>query len=163
MVEKLRIRYPDFGTRVRDAMGKHGVTRRQIAEALGVKVEMARRYAEGKAKPRHDKMRDLARLLGNIDPALLEWGTGGLQVASEQAGYGHFSIEAREIAAAWDMLPEVKKRLYREAILHDSAVAVVFPEISMGVIAKSSYHSMIERFRRDRANLERQMKLKLDP
>lgn len=101
----------------------------------------------------------LARTL-QCSPDWLATGKGDLDGQGQPGGA---SDEAREIAAAWDMLPEMKRRIYREAILHDAAIAEVFPEISGKVATSASYHAMIAKFRKDRVLLERQMKLKLDP
>lgn len=98
MVEKLRVRYPDFAARVKHGM-KGGITRKHIAVKLKVGVEMARRYEEGRAKPRHDKMRDLAELLGYPSAAALEYGTKGADATPASV-----SPAAMDLARAFDKL-----------------------------------------------------------
>lgn len=104
-------------------------------------------------------MAKIAAALG-VSVPYIEFGMDA--VAEMPKDYG-ITDEAREIAQAWNALPEAKRKLYRDAILADAAVATVFPEIGANVVGNASYHTMIERIRRSRTALERQFKLKLDP
>jgi transcriptional regulator with XRE-family HTH domain len=71
-----------FARRLRDAMterghvsagARSGVDIASLARAAGISYEMARRYAEGAAIPRPNKLEAIARWLG-VDPGFLAWG-----------------------------------------------------------------------------------------
>lgn len=149
-----------IGQRIKEAREEAQLTQTELAERVGVRYQSVQQWEADKTAPARAKMTKLAAALGKT-VAELEFGDSpaleDTPVDAKATG------EAREIAAAWDSLPEAKKRLYREAILHDAAMSVVFPEIAGSVAANASYHSMIARIRKSRAQLERQMKLKLDP
>lgn len=133
-----------------------------VASGAGTSRQSVYLWLRGETKAlKGDTLLKLARTL-RTSPEWLLTGKGEAEALAAARGNAGLSEEAVEIAAAWDALPEFKRRLYRDAILHDAAAAEVFPEISGTVAAKSSYHAMIERFRRDRATLERQLKLKLE-
>lgn len=133
-----------------------------VAAGAGTSRQSVYLWLRGDTKTlKGETLLKLARTLCT-SPEYLATGKGDVD-GGRAAGTEALQEDALEIARAWTMLPEFKKRIFREAILHDAAVAEVFPEISGAVVAKASYHAMIERFRRDRAQLERQMKLKLDP
>lgn len=72
----------EFGQRLRAAMQERGhgssssrsrVDVGALARAAGTTYEMARRYAEGGAVPRADKLRAIAVWLG-VSPSVLLWG-----------------------------------------------------------------------------------------
>lgn len=71
--------HEEFAARLAGAMKRAGLTVADVAKALGVTYEMARRYHEGIAMPRQDKLKNLAALLG-MSPAQLLYGM------SEDAG-----------------------------------------------------------------------------
>lgn len=149
----------EIGDRIKDARERAGLTQTQLAEKVGVRYQSVQQWEAGATSPARAKMVKIAAALG-VTVAFIEYGMDA--VAEESAVYA-ITDEAREIAQAWNALPEAKRRLYRDAILNDAAVATVFPEIGAQVAGSASYHSMIERIRRSRAKLEHQMKLKLDP
>ncbi len=71
-----------FARRLRELMtergylspgARSGVDIASLAKAAGTSYEMARRYAEGVAIPRPDKLEAIARWLG-VDPGSLAWG-----------------------------------------------------------------------------------------
>lgn len=73
-----------FSRRLRELMraqghvsdtARSGVDVVALAEAAGTTYEMARRYAEGQAVPRHDKLQRIADWLG-VPAAALAWGSG---------------------------------------------------------------------------------------
>ena len=64
--------YPELAHALKRWKARGGRTR-WIADALGVKYEMARRYVEGKAMPRQQKMKKLAALIG-VPAAELHYG-----------------------------------------------------------------------------------------
>lgn len=117
-----------FGERLRTLMverglvspgAKSGVDVTRLAEAADSTYEMARRYAEGQAIPRPDKLSAIARWLGvsssqlaygdkpaaGLDEGLLEQCIGAIQVAQERAGVNLPTETAARMVA----------RLYREA------------------------------------------------
>ena len=72
-----------FAQRLRTLMAAQGHTSRSsrsgvnvnaLAKAAGTSYEMARRYAEGAAIPRPDKLEAIAKWLG-VDPGSLAWGS----------------------------------------------------------------------------------------
>ena len=74
-----------FGARLRACMlqrghtsssSRSGVDVNRLAEAAGTTYEMARRYAEGAAIPRPDKLEAIAAWLG-VTPSELSWGDSG--------------------------------------------------------------------------------------
>lgn len=76
------------------------------------------------------------------------------------------SSEAVEVARAWMLLPDYKRRGYSQAILTDAVVVEVFPEIeramrAVAVATDPAYHRVIDTFRKARAQLEHQLELDL--
>lgn len=143
-------------------MNELALTAPAVAAGAGTSRQSVYLWLRGETKAlKGETLLKLARTLRTTPEWLLS-GKGAIDSIPGPHDQGGLSAEAVEIAGAWDALPEFKRRLYRDAILHDAAAAEVFPEISGTVAAKSSYHAMIERFRRDRATLERQLKLKLE-
>lgn len=78
----------EFAERLRAAMlrrgyasegSRSGVDVTRLAEAAQTTYEMARRYAEGAAIPRPDKMEAIAAWLG-LSPGELAWGDAGGQL-----------------------------------------------------------------------------------
>lgn len=169
MVEGKTVRYPDFAARVQAAMKIHSVTKKQIVTALGLKTEeMARRYIHGIAKPRHDGMVKLARLLHFPSAADLEYGgaSSGAILAAEPGPPEELTREAMDIARAFMKLPDFKQRQHAKAIMSDATLLEVFPELESAmraalVAADPDYHKLTEGFNKSRALLERQLKLKL--
>lgn len=149
----------NLGDRIKHARERAGLTQTELAELVGVRYQSVQQWESNATQPTRQKMAKIAGALG-VGVAYVEFGMDA--VAEEPAVYA-ITDEAREIAHAWNALPEAKRRLYRDAILNDAAVATVFPEIGANVVGNASYHTMIERIRRSRAQLERQLKLKLDP
>ena len=148
----------NLGDRIKHAREKAQLTQTELAELVGVRYQSVQQWESNATAPTRPKMAKIAAALGVSIP-FIEF---GMETVAEDAAAYAITDEAREIAQAWNALPEAKKRLYRDAILHDAAVATVFPEINAHVVGNASYHTMIERIRRSRVQLERQMKLALD-
>jgi transcriptional regulator with XRE-family HTH domain len=66
------VRYPRFGERVRAAVKASGLTRKEISNAIGVGVEMVRRYEAGIARPELSVLASLCRILGTTPAQLLD-------------------------------------------------------------------------------------------
>lgn len=100
----------------------------------------------------------------------LDWlltGSGGDQqlasVAENHARYNSKAIppDAIELAKAWASLPDVKKRLYKDAIEWDSAIMEAFPAMKDAlVVLKPTYHGMTEKF--SKAEVIRQLRLNFE-
>lgn len=162
MVEKLAVRYPEFGQRVQErAKAKH-VSIRDIQHSLQVTYEMARRYYNGIAKPRGKGMQLLAGTLG-CQVAWLEYGSQqpGMQAREDAANYATLDDEARNIALAWSQLPELKKQLYRDAIFRDAALNEIFSAQSSVPIRGSSYIKFVNSVRHQWEKTLRQFKPEL--
>lgn len=153
-------------------MKDHAITKKDIVKALSLKTEeMARRYIAGIAKPRHEKMVKLARLLRFPNAAALEYGEQEVEdhqppATGEAARQYGLSKEAAAIATAWSRLPDFKKRQYQKAIMTDATLLEIFPELEAAmraalVAADPDYHKLTEGFEKARAQLERQAKLDL--
>lgn len=152
---------PTLAERIAKRMKDLQLSAQAVAKGAGTTRQSVYLWLRGDTKAlKGATLLRLARTL-RCGPDWLATGKGDRD--GQEPGADGASEEAREIAAAWDMLPEMKRRIYREAILHDAAIAEVFPEISGKVATSASYHAMIAKFRKDRVMLERQMKLKLDP
>lgn len=148
----------NLGDRIRKARENAGLTQTELAEAVGVRYQSVQQWEANATAPTRARMAKLAAALG-VSVSYIEFGVSA--VAEEPRAHS-MTDEAREIAVAWDALHPAKRKLYRDAILHDSAVAVVFPELGNHVAASTSYHAMIERIRKSRAQLERQLELKFE-
>jgi len=124
MVDTLKIRYPDFGDRLRRRAEQVGVTKSKIKDALKITPEMARRYWEGIAKPRDEKMDLLATLL-KMPASVLDRGEYSPSTARPAIGTAQPDLpaEARELAMAWLRLPALKRSLFKQLILLDANAA----------------------------------------
>ncbi|HHN8582575.1 TPA: LexA family transcriptional regulator [Providencia rettgeri] len=71
MVENTK--YSDFAKRLTERMRDAGVDVKQLSENVGVSYEMARRYTLGTAKPRDDKMEQVANTVHST-PVYLDYG-----------------------------------------------------------------------------------------
>jgi transcriptional regulator with XRE-family HTH domain len=124
-----------FARRLRDAMvargfvssgSRSGVDIAALARAAGTSYEMARRYAEGTAIPRPEKMEAIARWLG-VQPGPLAWG------ASESV-----SINLKTLETCLTAIAEAQRRTGREltteraahlvALLYQEAIAGRYPQ-----------------------------------
>jgi transcriptional regulator with XRE-family HTH domain len=65
--------FRDFGSRLKAGMARANLRIADISRALSVSPEMVRRYREGIAMPRVEKLDRLAKLLG-MTPAELQYG-----------------------------------------------------------------------------------------
>lgn len=102
--------HSEFGARLAEAMRRAGLSISDVAAALRVTYEMARRYHEGQAMPRPDKIRKLASLLG-LSPGQLLYG-----VPPEAAGLAPMPTLAPEEAQLLDTyraLPDYGKKALR--------------------------------------------------
>lgn len=118
-----------FARRLRELMkarglvsesSRSGVDVSALAHAAGASYEMARRYAEGVALPRPDKLQKIADWLG-VPASVLAWGTGEpetintealqqcIQAVIEAQGKARVSLTTERAAA-------LVAALYQEAI-----------------------------------------------
>lgn len=71
MVENTK--YGEFAKRLNERMVDAGVDVKRLSESIGVSYEMARRYTLGTAKPRDDKMEQVAKAVYST-PVYLDYG-----------------------------------------------------------------------------------------
>lgn len=71
----LEVKHPEFAKRLTDLMDEKNIDRNALSNATGVSYEMIRRYSEGVAKPRSEKMKLISDALGST-AAFLEYGEG---------------------------------------------------------------------------------------
>jgi transcriptional regulator with XRE-family HTH domain len=164
MVARLRVRHPDFGKRVQAKARARGLHIADIQKGLKVTYEMARRYWEGIAKPRSDRMRVLATLLG-CSVGELEYGEAAPQVVREKevgtyAG-ADFSDEAREVAMAFQLLSPAQREFYRGQIFRDAALSRVVPWLKTGRPPGENYARYERGMERDMEKRVRQLQLDL--
>lgn len=152
MAEKLRVRYPKFGERLRRRLHNIGGDVGELKKELDVTYEMARRYYNGIAMPRAEKMERLARYLG-VMKAWLEHGEGepfgGVSIFEAEAGYREFSDDTRQVAIAYEQLSEAQRAYYRESIFRDAAIAKTMPWFQTGKPDSDSYADYEERMEKD--------------
>ena len=164
MVEKPKVRHPEFARRLHLAAQPIGVTINDIKTEVKVTYEMARRYWKGIAKPRGKKMELLAALL-KISPADLEYGERGTATSGVRditsAPYDAFSKDAREVALAWSKLSPSKRQLYRDAIFRDAAAETILPWLRMGRPERENYDAFEKRVERSYHQHLRQLKLEI--
>jgi phage repressor protein C with HTH and peptisase S24 domain len=113
----LPIRYPEFASRLRDAMKEKDISVTTIKSTLKITYEMARRYTLGQAMPRQVKLEELARLCG-LSPSFLSYGESSSTEMSVTLG----SIDQQKrrvddfgLVAADDTLAEVGRIQYWDA------------------------------------------------
>lgn len=113
MVDKT-VPHPIFAEQVQRAAARTGLGVGDIAKALGVTPEMARRYREGLAMPRPGKMEKLARLLG-LSPGQLQFGeiTEASSAAGLFSGVDHLGVDEKLLLDAYRQLPEFGKKAVR--------------------------------------------------
>lgn len=119
-----------FGERLRSLMrekghvspgSRSGVDVSALAHACGTSYEMARRYCEGRAIPRPDKLQAIAEWLG-VDPASLAWG-------SSRAGKGagvDMGVLEQCITAVAEAQARTGRRVNHERAAH--LVALLYEE-----------------------------------
>jgi transcriptional regulator with XRE-family HTH domain len=105
----------------RTSNGRLGVDVAGLAKAAGTSYEMARRYVEGIAIPRPDKIEAIARWLG-VEPASLAWGVNETEINLE-----HLERCLKEIA-------EAQQRTGRQISNEQAArlVALLYQETAAG-------------------------------
>lgn len=161
MVEKLKIRHPEFAKRLRDLADPREIEVKHIAKLPGFTYEMARRYWIGAAKPRGKKMEALAELVG-ASASHLEYGTRNLIREPASPYTAGVSIAALDVARAWSKLSPSMQRLYREAIFRDAATENVLPFLKTLVRPTgSSYDAFEKSVERDYHEHMRQLKLEI--
>lgn len=146
---KLAVRHPDFGRRLQSKAKEKGLQIADIQRALKVTYEMARRYWEGIAKPRHARMKALAALL-TCSVAWLEYGERGPdQAAEKRAPFGSSDLadDALEIARVFQMLSPIQQDFYRSQMFRDAALGKVAPWLNTSRLAGDfdQYERGIER------------------
>lgn len=118
-----------FGHRLRELMraagrvsesARSGVDVSALAEAAGTTYEMARRYAEGQAVPRRDKLQRIAAWLG-VPAASLAWGSTEEQAVNvevlQQCITAVIEAQARaRVALTSERAAALVAALYQEAI-----------------------------------------------
>lgn len=75
--------------------------------------------------------------------------------------YSALDGDARDVALAWSLLPDLKKQLYKEAIFRDAALQEVLPGGAVTVPMKSSYFKFVSSVRHSWEKTLRQLKLEL--
>ena len=138
MVDRREVLYPEFGARVREAMKKHHVTKQDVMRVLDDKKgEMSRRYIAGMAKPRHDKMLKLARLLKMASAAALEYGDVGNVTAPPAAA--QLSLDALDIAGAYEKLSPTLQTSVRTMVFAMASAHSVAPWLAIGAPRADGY------------------------
>lgn len=119
-----------------------GITKAQIKAAISDgKGEMTRRYMDGLAKPRHDKMEKIARLLG-VSASWLEHGdaeVAGVAQPAQQELAGTLSALAIDVAKRWEALSDERREWFRDLIFTVSYVEERFPEMRKGAPRGANY------------------------
>ena len=100
-----------FGHQVKAAMARAGLGVGDVAKALKVTPEMARRYKEGLAMPKPNKLAKLARLLGMSESELL-FGKAAAS-AGMMAMLAELTPEEQAIIDTYRQLPEFGKKALR--------------------------------------------------
>lgn len=119
-----------FGRRLREIMlqrghgsegARSGVDIGKLAEAAATSYEMARRYAEGVAIPRPDKLRAIAEWL-RVSPGALAWGETGS------------AVDERLLQECLNAVLEAQKRTGKTLTTERSShlVAVLYQEAASG-------------------------------
>lgn len=104
-----------------------GVDVSALAKAVGISYEMARRYAEGSALPRPEKLAAIATWLG-VPPAQLAWGDTSTGGQSIDAGVLQQCIQAITAAQQRTRKPvTTEKTAQLVAILYEEAMMGRFP------------------------------------
>lgn len=123
-----------FGERLRKAMKRRGFVSRAarsgvdvaaLAGAAGITYEMARRYAEGMAVPRPEKVDAIARWLG-VPPASLLWGDASTAAVDMEVLEKCLSAIS-EAQARTGMRLSTEKAARLVALLYGEAMAGRFP------------------------------------
>lgn len=112
--DNLPILHPDFAKRLQAAMAAKGLNATDIARALSTTPEMGRRYRNGQAMPRMDRLRELARVL-EVDLAYLAYGTS----SSTPRLAEHLALALRNVAVH---NPEMFKKYSKDMGLSEQAV-----------------------------------------
>lgn len=122
MVDDSAPRFTDFGTRLAVAMARAHVSIPEVAKAVGVTPEMARRYTLGTAMPRPEKMKRIAALVG-LTPSELQYGT----VSSANAAPGIFGPQVAKLNAEETQLIDQYRQLpdYAQRALRARATELV--------------------------------------
>lgn len=159
MVEKLRVRHPEFAQRLQRAGKSKDVAVKDIAQLPGIKYEMARRYWSGLAKPRGRKLVLIAELVG-LHPADLEYGTTK-GIEEPRSTYQVLSEAALDVARAWSKLSPFLQKLYRDSIFRDAAMEAVLPWLKLARPTGASYDAFEKSVERDYQQQLKQLKLDL--
>lgn len=101
-----------LAARVKAGMMRAGLGVGDVAKALKVTPEMARRYREGLAMPKPDKLAKLARLLG-MSPAELLFGPSAGSKDGVMAMIAELSVEEQALIDTYRQLPEFGKKALR--------------------------------------------------
>lgn len=137
-----------FGQRLRDLMVKvgavsessrSGVDVAKLAEVASTSYEMARRYAEGLAIPRTDKLAAIAQWL-NVPPARLAWGDrGGAEKINERMLESCINaVREAEARLGVDLSPERKAHLIAVLYTETTSEAGMPKGPSLDLMVKAS-------------------------
>lgn len=159
MVEKLKVRHPEYAQRLQKAAKTQGVTIKDIAGLPGIKYEMARRYWNGYAKPEGRKAALVAQLVG-AHPADLEYGPNN-KVEEPRGRYETLTEAALDVARAWSKLSPFLQKLYRDSIFRDAAMESVMPWLKVARPTTASYDAFEKSVERDYQQQLKQLKLDL--
>lgn len=107
--------YASFGLVVAEKLDRARVSNAAAAKALGVTVEMIRRYREGMAMPRDDKMAKLAKLIG-VPASELRYGSKVKQ-KEHQLPLSKLSPEERDMLGEYQQLPDYAQKMARARII----------------------------------------------
>jgi transcriptional regulator with XRE-family HTH domain len=122
MVGANKFPHAAFGMRLAQAMKRSGVSKPDVAKALGVSPDMPRRYTEGTTLPRQDKMKKLAALVG-MSPSELQYGT----VSPSNAAPGVLSPQITSVSGDELLLLESYRQMpeYAQKALRARAAELV--------------------------------------
>lgn len=146
--------------------GGQGMSDNELARRAKVPQPTVSRIASGKTKnPDEATLERIAKVLGVTTRALR-----GLEPphSPRRAESAHgLSPEALEVARAFMLLPTYKQKGYAQAIMVDSVVCRMFPQIEKAMAATAaatnpSYHKMTENFAKAKVQMERQFTLALE-
>lgn len=107
--------YASFGLVVAEKLDRAQLSNVAAARALGVTVEMIRRYREGMAMPRDQKMAKLAKLIG-VSPSELRYGSKAKN-KEHPLPLSKLSPEDRAMLEEYQQLPDFARKMARARII----------------------------------------------
>ena len=113
MTEQKGRRWPGTGARVREARTKAGLTQAQVARALGVSPHAVWAWEDGRMKPNHDHLVELASRCGVSTDWLLGRDVMEAEVLSEvNASFREAvaDLPTEDIESIWEFIRFVRER-----------------------------------------------------